>query len=109
MESAESVESLLTTLFYHGINKSCHLQQIIGLIPSSNISRLKYLFHVFDQSVPELLNTHGFRLYGATFLKCLVIHIQELHATRSDIMERQRIKDQSEKAILDHFFLNFSN
>ena len=100
----ESVESLLTVLFHHGIYKSCHLQQIVGIIPCSDISRLKYLFKVFDDTMPELLNTNGFRLYGATFLKCVVMHVQELDATRSNNMERQFRKDEREKAILDLFF-----
>jgi hypothetical protein len=98
------MDRLLKELRHHGIYKSCHLQQFIGILPAANFPRLAYLFAVFDETMPEIVNTNGFRLYGETFLFTLLLHVRSLDTRHSKVVEMYRLKDESEKALLDLFF-----
>lgn len=98
------MQSLLSDLKRHGIETTGHLQNLIGIIPCSDNGRLRYLFQVADHAKPEIVNTHGFRIYGNSFLSCIIHHVKEMDLHISDDFERQRRRDEREKALFDLFF-----
>jgi len=98
------MEIVLVKLRDRGVYKSEHLQQFLGIIPCSDKIRLAFLFSVWNPSLPELLNTNGFLIYGFAFLVGIHEHVAFLDSFRPEHVERQHLKDQREAEILNFFF-----